>query len=83
MLSQLGSTVQSLVSCTTPDGHLIKIPLCSSFPLLNALKGQPIYSTSSLVRLDKPVSVTQDVSPIHLVIEEIKPKVRLLLGLPV
>jgi len=46
-------------------------------------RDKPIYPTGPFVRLDKPVCVTQDVPPIHLVIEEIKPVIGLLLGLPV
>jgi hypothetical protein len=42
----------------------------SSFSLLYAFKGLPVYSRCSFVASHKAVSVTQDVSPIYLVIEK-------------
>jgi hypothetical protein len=63
--------------------NLFKVPFRSSFSLLYAFKGLPVYSRCSFVGSHKAVSVTQDVSPIDLVIEKIEPIFLLLLGLPV
>src|SRR5271157_1856458 len=53
-------------------GNLFKILSCSSFSLLDAIKGFAVYSRRSLVRFDKSVGMAQDVHPVNLVIEKIE-----------
>jgi len=79
-----GTTVAiSGIFLKATNSYLFQITPNPSFSSFQALKGDPVYSRPPLVRPNKMVSVIQDIPPIHLVIEKVKPKPTLLLGLPV
>ena len=53
------------------------------FAVLYCLEGDPINAGASLVGLDQPPGVTEDVRPIQFVVERVKAVGRFLLGLGV
>src|SRR4030042_3465988 len=61
--------------------NLATIPLNPSLHLLYPLKGHPVHSRRPFVRSDKSISMTQDVTPVDLVIKKIESVPFLLLGL--